>query len=124
VALTAGRAAARLGQLLDSGSKRADLDAAKFSLGVAGIKPAADAQVNVNLELRAGYVISVEERDEPAAEGGILPPDGPTRSSVRSTKKMWLQLAWDWSTLASVRERYGTQYRAPQLPGPLIPGPL
>ena len=37
-------------------------------------------------------------------------------------KEMWLQLAWDWSTLASVRERYGTtQYRAPQLPGPLIP---
>jgi hypothetical protein len=41
-------------------------------------------------------------------------------------KEMWLQLAWDWSTLASVRERYGTdQYRAPQLAGPpLIPGPL
>ena len=40
-------------------------------------------------------------------------------------KEMWLQLAWDWSTLASVRERYGTdQYRAPQLAGPpLIPGP-
>jgi hypothetical protein len=68
VALTAGRAAARLGQLLDSGSKRVDLDAAKFSLGVAGIKPAADAQVNVNLELRAGHVISLEERDEPAAK--------------------------------------------------------
>ena len=40
-------------------------------------------------------------------------------------KEMWLQLAWDWSTLASVRERYGTgQYRAPQLAGPLIPGSL
>ena len=41
-------------------------------------------------------------------------------------KEMWLQLAWDWSTLASVRERYGTdQYRAPQLAGPpLIPRPL
>jgi hypothetical protein len=36
-------------------------------------------------------------------------------------KEMWLQLAWDWSTLASVRERYGTgQYRAPQL-APLMP---
>ena len=23
-------------------------------------------------------------------------------------KEMWLQLAWDWSTLASVQERYGT----------------
>ena len=39
-------------------------------------------------------------------------------------KEMWLQLATDWSALASVRERYGTgQYRAPQLPGRLMPGP-
>jgi predicted DNA-binding ArsR family transcriptional regulator len=38
-------------------------------------------------------------------------------------KEMWLQLAWDWSTLASVRERYGTdQYRAPQLAEPLMLG--
>jgi hypothetical protein len=29
-------------------------------------------------------------------------------------KEMWLQLAADWSALASVRERYGTgEYRAP-----------
>ena len=38
-------------------------------------------------------------------------------------KETWLQLAWDWSTLASVRERYGTdQYRAPQSAEPLMPG--
>jgi hypothetical protein len=37
-------------------------------------------------------------------------------------KETWLQLAWDWSTLASVRERYGThQERAPQLAEPLMP---
>ena len=36
-------------------------------------------------------------------------------------KEMWLQLAADWSALASVRERYGTdQYRAPQS-APLMP---
>ena len=30
-------------------------------------------------------------------------------------KEMWLQLAADWSALASVRERYGTgQYQAPR----------
>jgi hypothetical protein len=68
VALTSGRAAARLGQLLDSSSQRVALEATKFSLGVAGVKPAADAQVNVNLELRACYVISLEERDEPPAK--------------------------------------------------------
>jgi predicted DNA-binding ArsR family transcriptional regulator len=33
-------------------------------------------------------------------------------------QQMWLQLAEDWSTLASVRERYGAgKYRAPQLQG-------
>ena len=38
-------------------------------------------------------------------------------------KEMWLQLAWDWSTLASVRGRYGThQEQAPQLTEPLMPG--
>ena len=36
-------------------------------------------------------------------------------------KEMWLQLAWDWSMLASVRERYGTQCRTPQLAEPLMP---
>ena len=37
-------------------------------------------------------------------------------------KEMWLQLAWDWSTLASVRERYGThQRRTPQTAEPLEP---
>jgi hypothetical protein len=68
VALTSGRAAARLSQLIDSGSERVAFEATRFSLGVAGIKPVADAQVNVNLELRAGYVISLEERDELAAK--------------------------------------------------------
>jgi hypothetical protein len=35
-------------------------------------------------------------------------------------QEMWLQLAADWSTLASLRERYRTgRYQAPQLPGPM-----
>ena len=40
-------------------------------------------------------------------------------------KEMWLQVAWDWSVLASVRERYGTR-PAPgaSVGGPLMPGPL
>jgi hypothetical protein len=74
VALSSGRAAARLNQLIDSTSQKVALDATKFSLGVAGIKPAADAQVNVNIELRAGYVIDLSERDQPAAKivGGVV----------------------------------------------------
>lgn len=59
VSVGAGRAAARLNQLLDSKSARVSLDAAKFSLGVAGIKPAADAQLSVNIDIKAGYVIDL-----------------------------------------------------------------
>jgi hypothetical protein len=66
VALSSGRAAARLNQLIDSTSQKVALEATKYSLGVAGIKPAADAQVNVNLELRAGYVIDLSGRDDRA----------------------------------------------------------
>jgi hypothetical protein len=62
-----------LSQLIDSTSQRVALEATKFSLGVAGIKPAADASVNVNIELKAGYVIDLSEPDAPAAKivGGI-----------------------------------------------------
>jgi hypothetical protein len=70
VALSSGRAAARLNQLIDSTSQRVALEATKFSLGVAGIKPASDAvSVNVGLELRAGYVIDLRDR----ADRGPLP---------------------------------------------------
>ena len=68
VALSSGRAAARLNQLVDSTSQRVALEATKFSLGVAGIKPAADAQVNVNIDLRAGYVIDLSEDNLPTAK--------------------------------------------------------
>jgi hypothetical protein len=73
VALSSGRAAARLNQLIDSTSQKVSLEATKFSLGVAGIKPATDPQVNINLEIHAGYVIDLSERDEPAAKivGGM-----------------------------------------------------
>ena len=74
VALSSGRAAARLNQLIDSTSQRVALEATKFSLGVAGIKPAPDnVSVNIELEIKAGYVIDLSERDEPAAKivGGV-----------------------------------------------------
>lgn len=61
VAMGAGRASARLNQLLDSKSEHVSLDAVKHTLGIAGIKPAADANVNLNIEVRAGYVIDLGE---------------------------------------------------------------
>lgn len=67
VGLASGRAAARLNELIDSTSQKVALDAAKFALGVAGIKPAADnVSVNIGLEIKAGYVIDLSERDDPS----------------------------------------------------------
>jgi hypothetical protein len=76
VELSSGRAAARLTQLIDSTSQKVALEATKFSLGVAGIRPAADAQVSLNIELKAGYVIDLSEPGEPAAKivGGEAKP--------------------------------------------------
>ncbi len=69
VALSSGRAAARLNQLIDSTSQRIALEATKFSLGVAGIKPASEpVSVNVGVKV-AGYVIDLRDR----ADRGPLP---------------------------------------------------
>jgi hypothetical protein len=69
VASSAGRAAARLTKLLDSSSQKVSLEAVKYSLGVAGIKPSSDSvSVNVGVQV-AGYVIDLRER----ADGSPLP---------------------------------------------------
>jgi hypothetical protein len=58
------RASSRLNELVDAGSEHVSLDATKHLLGIAGIKPSEDARVNVNIELKAGYVIDLSERQE------------------------------------------------------------
>jgi hypothetical protein len=57
------RASARLIELLDASSEHVSLDASKHMLAIAGIKPSADAQVSVNIDIKAGYVIDLT--DEP-----------------------------------------------------------
>jgi hypothetical protein len=57
------RASARLVELLDASSEHVSLDASKHMLAIAGIKPTADAQVSVNIDIKAGYVIDLT--DEP-----------------------------------------------------------
>lgn len=59
------RASARLVELLDSPSHHVSLDASKHMLGIAGIKPAAEAQVSVNIDIKAGYVIDLSEPGDP-----------------------------------------------------------
>ncbi len=55
------RASARLVELLDAGSEHVSLDASKHMLAIAGIKPSADAQVSVNIDIKAGYVIDLTD---------------------------------------------------------------
>ena len=77
------RASARLNELVDAGSEHVSLDATKHLLGIAGIKPAADPQLAVNIDIRAGYVIDLSEPGGPAQHivvGGDRPvpaPGGP-----------------------------------------------
>lgn len=59
------RASARLNQLVDASSEHVSLDATKHVLGIAGIKPTQDAQVSVNIELKAGYVIDLSDDPKP-----------------------------------------------------------
>jgi hypothetical protein len=55
------RASARLLELLDASSEHVSLDASKHMLAIAGIKPTADAQVSVNIDIKAGFVIDLTE---------------------------------------------------------------
>jgi hypothetical protein len=55
------RASARMIELLDAASEHVSLDASKHLLGIAGIKPSEHAQVSVNVEIKAGYVIDLSD---------------------------------------------------------------
>jgi len=64
VAISSGHAAARIAELINkSRSEHVAFEASKFSLGVAGIRPQPEAQLNVNIDVRAGYVIQLTDPD-------------------------------------------------------------
>jgi hypothetical protein len=67
IATGAARAAAKMVELMEAKNGRVAHDSAKFVLGVAGIKPAPDAQPNVNVNIKAGFVIRLV--DPEAAPG-------------------------------------------------------
>lgn len=63
--IASARATARVSDLLDASSEHVSLDAAKFILGIDGVKPASDGMsLNVNVNLRAGYVLDLRSPDE------------------------------------------------------------
>lgn len=72
VALGMMRAGNRLVELVDAGSEHVSLDASKHMLAIAGIKPAADAQVSVNIDLKAGFVIDLSEQQHKTIDGNAL----------------------------------------------------
>ena len=61
VAVSQLRASAKLGELIDCDSNSTAFDATRLTLAIAGIKPAADAQVSVNVDIKAGFVIDISE---------------------------------------------------------------
>jgi len=71
LAIGAGRATAVKLELMDSGSEHVRNDASTFVLGLAGIKPKADAQVSVNIDIKAGYVIDLTDSPKPVNDAGL-----------------------------------------------------
>jgi hypothetical protein len=63
LAISASRAGAVKVDLLDSDNAIARDRASTFILGLAGIQPAAGPALNVNIEVKAGYVIDISEDD-------------------------------------------------------------
>jgi len=59
IAIAAARAAAVKVDLLDCDSSHVRNDASSFVLETAGIRPARDPQVNLNLSVSAGYIIDL-----------------------------------------------------------------
>jgi hypothetical protein len=64
LAMAAARAGATKIELLDSASELVRDRASSFVLGLAGIQPASSPSVNLNIEVKAGYVIDLS--DDPA----------------------------------------------------------
>jgi hypothetical protein len=59
------RAANRMNSLVHASSEHVSLDASKHVLAIGGIKPSADAQVSVNIDIKAGYVIDLTDSPKP-----------------------------------------------------------
>jgi hypothetical protein len=67
------RASARLLELMDSASDNVSLDAVKHELALNGHKPTADPVAQVNINIRAGYVIDLSDDPPPARVVDVTP---------------------------------------------------
>jgi hypothetical protein len=71
IAIGALRASSRLVELIDGASEHVSLDASKHALAIEGIKPTHDAQVSVNIDIKAGYVIDLRDELRDVTPGAI-----------------------------------------------------
>jgi len=67
LAMAAARAGATKIDLLDCDSLHVRNAASDFILGLAGIKPAEKSSVEVNVNIKAGYILDLREPDDPPA---------------------------------------------------------
>jgi hypothetical protein len=67
LAMASARAGAVKQELLDCDNTMVRDRASSFILGLAGIQPATSPSVNVNIEVKAGYVIDISEPSDPRA---------------------------------------------------------
>jgi hypothetical protein len=74
LAIAATPAGATKVELLDSPSELVRDRASSFVLGLAGIQPAANPSISLNLDIRAGYVIDLT--DEPDRGMKVIPHVG------------------------------------------------
>jgi hypothetical protein len=58
------RASARLLELIDAGSEHVSLDAVKHLLAIEGVKPAIAPTTQVNISVKAGWVLDLREPGE------------------------------------------------------------
>jgi hypothetical protein len=72
--IAAAKAGATKTELLDGDSEIVRDRASSFVLGLAGIAPAKSPSVNVNIEVKAGYVIDLSDEPRPAAATRIVSP--------------------------------------------------
>jgi hypothetical protein len=80
VAIAAGRASARVAELINAESEHVSFDASKHVLAIAGIKPVGESPINLNFDApKAGYVIILAgraERDRPLVDVTPAKPAG------------------------------------------------
>src|SRR5882672_4894834 len=66
------KASERMVELVDCDALTTSFDASKLILAIGGVKPTADAQVSVNIDIKAGYVIDLTDSTKPAAALGAM----------------------------------------------------